>query len=140
MAAVRVEMEPGWMGHVREAEFVFFDQQLGPDMLQDAHIAVPKLTGRLDASLDYQVLSGDEGAAPILELGSYPDADGDVEYAAAVELGFHGEEYVREHVVIRGFGPDDTPRGYFVRAFTRMGNSPEQPYLRAALYRRRYGS
>lgn len=48
-------------------------------------------------------------------------------YCAAVELGFHGLEYVRAHM----------RQGRPVRAHTRHGNSPEQPFLRPSLYRTR---
>lgn len=50
-----------------------------------------------------------------------------LDYCAAVELGFHGLEYVRAHLRL------GTP----VRAHVRQGNSPEQPFLRPALYRTR---
>lgn len=46
-------------------------------------------------------------------------------YCAAVELGFHGEEYVRPYM----------RQGHQVRGHIRQGNSPEQPFLRPALYR-----
>jgi hypothetical protein len=123
----RMRMEEGWLGHLREAEFVFFDTRLGPDMLADAQRAVPKLTGRLEGSLDFQVVNGEDGL-PELQMGSFPDDEGDVEYAPAVELGFHGPEIVREH----------ERNGHVVREYVRQGNTPEQPYLRPALYRERY--
>jgi hypothetical protein len=49
------------------------------------------------------------------------------EYCAAVELGFHGMEYVRPYM----------RQGHPVRGHMRQGNSPEQPFLRPSLYRTR---
>lgn len=46
-------------------------------------------------------------------------------YCAAVELGFHGLEYVRPH----------TNRGRPVRGHVRWQNTPSQPFLRPSLYR-----
>lgn len=48
-------------------------------------------------------------------------------YCAAVELGFHGMEYV--HPYMR--------EGHPVKGFTRRGNTPAQPFLRPALWRTR---
>lgn len=104
----------------------FFDDRLGPDITADAERGCPKLTGRLSASLDHEVI-GEAGQLPTLIVGSFPDEEGAVEYAAAVELGFHGTELVSTH----------TRNGHPVRAHTREGNTPEQPYLRPALYRKR---
>jgi len=132
MAGAEIVMDPDWLAHLREAEFVFFDTRLGPDILADAKRAVPIDTGRLEASLDYTVLGGG-GAVPELQVGSFPDADGKVEYAAAVELGFHGMELVGEHTRVSSRGLEFT-----VREYVRHGNSPEQPYLRPALYLERY--
>jgi len=129
--SARVEMTDGWLDWLHEQESDFFDVQLGPDILADAKRYVPVDTGRLQRSLDYQV--ADEGDGPTLEVGSYPDDEGDVEYAAAVEMGFHGEEVVREHLSHSRLG-----REFTVREHTRHGNTPEQPYLRPALYQERY--
>lgn len=132
MARVEVVMADGWLGHVREAEAVFLDERLGPDIVADMRRAVPVDTGRLQASLDYEVVYGD-GAAPQLRAGSFEDDQGPVEYAAAVEFGFHGPELVREH-------ERRTPSGGVttVREHVRQANTPEQPYMRPALYRVRY--
>lgn len=130
--SVRIEMEEGWLGAVREAEFVFLDTRLGPDITEDARRFCPVDTGRLEASLDHQVTGG--GAeVPVLEVGSFPDDEGPVKYADAVEGGFHGEEIVREHM-------RRSPKGreHVVREHTRRGNTPAQPYLRPALYQERY--
>lgn len=124
----RVVMVPQeeWIGEVYDGVRELFETTLGPAMLGDAQRAVPILTGRLHDSLDFQVI-GDAHSAPELQVGSYADEDGPVEYAAAVELGFDGPETVTEHERM----------GRVVHEFTRDGFSPEQPYLRPALYRTR---
>lgn len=132
MASVTVVMAEGWEGHLREAEFVFFDERLGPDMLADSQRSVPIDTGRLLGSLDYQVVQ-EEAAAPELQMGSFPDAEGDVQYAATVELGFDGPETVREHLSHSRLGNE-----FAVREYIRQVNIREQPYLRSSLYRTRY--
>jgi len=132
MARVEVKMADGWQGHVREAEWVFFDTRLGPDMTADMHRAVPKLSGRLDASIDHQVVSGDDGR-PQLQAGSFEDDEGPVEYDLAVEFGFNGPELVREHTSHSRTGTEFT-----VREHVRQANTPEQPWMRPALYRTRY--
>lgn len=123
MAGTRFEMAPGWQDALRAAERTFFQTTLGPAILADMQGATPVLSGRLEASEDFQVTSDE---LPELRVGTYPDDDGPVDYWAAVEFGFHGEEEVREYV---------TRTGAVVRAHTRMGNSPEQSYMRVALYR-----
>ena len=130
--SVRVQMVDGWQGSLREAEFVFFDTQLGPDILADAKRYCPIDTGRLEASLDQQTTGGGQDP-PVLQIGSFPDDEGPVEYAAAVEMGFHGEEIVREHTRRSRNGGEHT-----VREHTRHANTPAQPYLRPALYQERY--
>lgn len=129
---VRVEMEDGWEGRLREAEWVFFDTVLGPDMVADAQRYVPIDTSRLHDSLDHTV-EGDADGVPELHVGSFPDDEGDVEYAAAVELGFHGPEVVQEHQRRTPSGGTTTVRGHI-----RHANQPEEPYLRPALYQERY--
>lgn len=125
----RVEMADGWSqaldAQVGEGLTELFKTHLGPDILGDAQRFVPVDSGRLLKSLDAQVR--DDGRLPVLEVGSFPDGDGDVDYAAATELGFHGEESVRAH----------TRNGRPVREHTRHANTPEQPYLRPALYQER---
>ncbi len=132
MADVRIEMEPGWEEQLRAAERAFFETRLGPDITADAKANCPIDTGRLVASLDQQVVDDDQGL-PELQVGSFPDDQGDVEYAAAVELGFQGPELVREQARVSSLG-----KPYTIREHMRQGNSPEQPYLRPALYRERY--
>lgn len=133
MSDVRVEMAADWREHLDEAEFVFLDERLGPDIVGDAHRFVPVDTGRLDRSLDHQVTGMDAGWE--LQVGAFPDAEGPIDYAAAVELGFHGEEIVREHL-----NRDFMGRGHevVIRTHLRHANTPEQPYLRPALYIERY--
>jgi hypothetical protein len=128
MADVRVELAPDAEIHafLAHATGEFFDTRLGPDITADAERGAPKLTGRLAASLDHEVQEQPE-ALPVLIVGSFPDDEGPVDYAAAVELGFNGIEQVAAH----------TRNGRPVAAHERQGNTPEQPYLRPALYRRR---
>lgn len=121
-----IVMADDWRQHLNDAVFGFFDERLGPDMLADMQRSVPVDTGRLLGSLDFHVTGLDAGWE--LQVGSFPDADGDVEYAAPVELGFRGPEIVHAHL----------RRGHAVREFERNGYTPEQPYMRPALYRERY--
>lgn len=132
MAGVSVVMDPDWLENLRAAEYTMLDEQFGPAILADAQAATPVLTGRLQASEDYQVVETDDG--PELQVGSFPDEDGPLEYAAATELGFHGMEWVREYVNHDFMG---TGEAVVIHAHWRQGNTPEQPYLRPALYRER---
>lgn len=131
MADTRVEMDPAGWSELREAVagglFILFGENLGPAILSDAKRAVPIDTARLERSLDAEVRrEGD--ALPYLIVGSFPDEDGPVDYAAAVEYGFKGLELVKAYVRAAGTA---------VRAHLRKGNSPEQPYLRPALFKKR---
>lgn len=130
MARVKLEMESGWRQGLHELEHRFFEERLGPDILADAKAACPIDTGRLVGSLDQQVIDDEGDGKPLLEVGSFPDDEGDVEYAPAVEYGFRGPEIVRAHLRM----------GIPVAEFERQGYSPEQPFLRPAAYRERYGS
>lgn len=129
MAVVRVEMSPSWRADLSAAETALLAEKLGPAILDDAQRGCPVDTGRLKASLDLRVHEGDP---PYLTVGSYPDDEGPVEYAAAVEMGFHGIEQVREYVNHNFMG---SGREVLIRAHERHANTPEQPYLRPALYR-----
>ena len=129
----RIEPANGWT-QALDAELSkglteLFENHLGPAILGDAQEYCPVDTARLVTSLDKQVR--DDERLPVLEVGSFPDGDGDVPYAAAVELGFHGPE------AVRGFTRTVNGREQAVRPFTREGNVPEQPYLRPALYQER---
>lgn len=133
MAEVRIEMEDGWIVALHRAEAEFFDVQLGPDITDDARRYCPIDTGRLVGSLAHQVLVDERDGLPELQVGSFPDDDGPVEYAAAVELGFHGLETVRAHMRRSKNGVE-----HQVREHVRHANTPAQPYLRPSLYQERY--
>lgn len=128
MADTRVELasDADIGAFLAKATGAFFDDRLGPDVTADAVRSCPVLTGRLSGSLDHEVLT-DAGHLPTLIVGSFPDEEGPVDYAAATELGFDGEETVRAHM----------RNGHPVAEHTRQGHTPEQPFLRPALYRKR---
>lgn len=126
----RVEMVDGWEAQVRAGVVELFDTRLGPAISDDAKAFAPVDTGRLVSSIDHQVLG--DAAQVELQVGAFPDAEGEIAYAAAVELGFHGEEVVRAHMRRSRNGGE-----HQVREHTRRGNTPEQPYLRPALYQER---
>lgn len=121
----RVEMADGWEAQVRAGVVAMFDERLGPAIRDDAKRFAPVDTGRLEASIDHQVI--DDGPQVELQVGAFPDDEGDIDYAAAVELGFHGMEVVREHL----------REGHVVREHVRHANTPEQPYLRPAVFQER---
>lgn len=131
MITARIEMEPGWEADLDQAVAAgmtpVFDDRLGPAIVGDAQLFVPIDTARLHNSLDHAV--DDSGRMPVLIVGSFPDDEGDVEYAAAVELGFTGVEQVREYVRTGRGGKPVT-----VRAHVRNAHTPEQPFLRPALF------
>lgn len=122
----RVEMVDGWDAEVRAGIVELFDARLGPAIVSDAKGFAPVDTGRLEGSIDHQVIEGDTEVE--LQVGAFPDAEGPIDYAAAVEMGFHGMETVREHTRRTVHGEQT------VREHTRHANTPEQPYLRPALY------
>lgn len=131
----RIEMATGWT-HKVDAELghgldELFEDKLGPAILGDAEHLVPVDSGRLLRSLDKQVRHDER--LPVLEVGSFPDDGGEVDYAAAVELGFSGEESVRAHTR----RDPRTGKEQNVRAFTRHAHTPEQPYLRPSLWQER---
>lgn len=128
MAESYLELDDGWIQSLHALERQFFTERLGPDILADAKSACPIDTGRLVDSLGMQVIDDEGDGKPTLEVGSYPDEDGDVEYGPAVEFGFNGPEIVRAH----------RRMGIPVAEFERHGYSPEQPFLRPAAYRERY--
>lgn len=131
MAGTRIEWEPDWLEQLRAAETVMLDTEFGPAILADMQAGTPVLTARLVTSEDFHVVETIEGP-PELQVGSFPDDDGPVDYAAAVEMGFDGEVEVREYV---RQGPDGQPQT--VRAHTAHMHTPEQPYMRPALWRER---
>lgn len=127
----RIEMTPGWEAGLDQIVAAgmasVFHDRLGPAIVGDAQLLVPIDTARLHNSLGHTVDSS--GRMPVLIVGSFPDAEGEVAYAAAVELGFVGVEQVRAHV---RRGPDGRP--VKVRAHTRNARTREQPYMRPALF------
>lgn len=125
MAGVRVVLNPDWRAQLSAAEFQLLDGTLGPAILADMQAGTPVLTSRLRDSERFEVVEN-PGAAPELHVGSYPDEDGPVPYKLAVEFGFRGPEFVREY---------ETRTGHVVHAHMREGYSPEQPYMRPALWR-----
>ena len=129
--SVRVEMEPDWRENAY-AGVAGVLERLGGMVLEDARRYVPVDTGRLQASLGCEVAPEDPW--PEAWIGSGEDEEGPVDYAAAVELGFHGREWVREYINHNFMG---TGREVLIRAHERQGNTPEQPYLRPALYQER---
>lgn len=130
---VPIEMEEGWIVALHRAEARFFRVQLGPDITDDARRYCPVDTGRLERSLDNQVIEDEGDGLPELQVGSFPDEEGDVEYAAAVDRGFYGKELVREHMRRSRNGEE-----HVVREHVRQANQPAQPYLTPALYQERY--
>ena len=130
-ARVRVVLNPDWRAQLSAAEHRLLEETFGPAILADMQAATPVLTSRLRDSERFEVVDQPD-AAPVLHVGSYPDDDGPVPYKLAVEFGFHGEEFVREYINHDFMG---TGREVLIRAHTRQGNSPEQPYMRPALYR-----
>lgn len=123
-------MAPDWREQLSAAESAFLGTELGPLMLAAMNQATPVLTGRLVAAEDFQVV--DDGLVPELQVGVFPDDDGEVEYWHAVEFGFDGEEWVRTYINRDLFGRGSAA---LIRAHSRRGNSPEQSYMRVALYR-----
>jgi hypothetical protein len=129
----QAEMADGWEAaldqELADALHGLFDDRLGPAIAADMRTLVPVDTARLRDSLGHTV--DDSGRLPELHVGSFPDDKGDVKYAAAVELGFHGVEDVRAHVrQVNG-------KTVQVRAHQRVANQPEEAYMRPALYQER---
>lgn len=129
--SVRVEMAPDWQARMYAGVGGALER-LGALILGDAQRYVPVDTGRLLLSLGCELVPGP--VWPEAWIGSFEDDEGPVKYAAAVELGFHGEEWVREYVNHDFMG---TGEAVLIRAHARHGNTPEQPYLRPALYQER---
>lgn len=131
MAGARVVLHPDWRAQLSAAEHRLLDETFGPAILADMQADTPVLTSRLRDSERFEVVEN-PGAAPELHVGSYPDDEGPVPYKLAVEFGFDGEQFVREYVNTDFMG---TGREVLIRAHTRQGHSPEQPYMRPALWR-----
>jgi phage gpG-like protein len=107
--------DDGFEALIRDRAAVLVER-LCTDVEADAKAICPVDTGDLKRSISHEV-HGVTG-----RVGS------NLDYAAAVEMGFHGIEHVREYV---------RRDGATVRAHERHANMPAQPYLRPALYRRR---
>lgn len=118
---MRVEMtDPAsWQPQLDAGIEALFADRLGPLILDAQHRAVPVDTGFLDGSLGMEIV---HDPRPVLHVGSILYS---VAYNLAVEFGFHGLEHVRAYT---------TKTGRHVPAHQRMGNSPEQPYMRSSLY------
>lgn len=113
--ATELKIEDGWYDRLAPTVNTMIVKAM-TEVQKDAQAICPVDTGELKASLT--VINSAPGQARIISH---------LPYCAAVELGFHGEEYVRPHM----------RQGRPVRGHMRRGNSPEQPFLRPALYRTR---
>lgn len=113
--AVDLQIDEGWLDQLTPAINTMIVKTM-TEVHKDAEAICPVEHGDLKASLT--VIN----SAPMqARITSH------LPYCAAVECGFHGEEYVRPHM----------RQGVPVRGHMRRGNSPEQPFLRPALYRTR---
>lgn len=122
---VHVELAPDWREQLTVAETTLLAEDFGPAILADMQAATPVLTGRLRNAERFEIVPGEDGT-PQLHVGVYPDDEGIIPYKLAVEFGFHGPEWVRTYT---------TRTGHVVHAHERIGNSPEQPYMRPAIWR-----
>jgi len=111
----RIELSDGWEERL-QAGVTAVLEKLAAGVETDAKAICPVDTGDLKASIGHEV-RGNEA-----RIGS------NLDYAAAVEMGFHGVEHVREY---------RRSDGTHVSAHERHANQPSEPYLRPALYRRR---
>jgi hypothetical protein len=130
MAGVRVVLNPDLRSILNGIETRMFEETFGPAILADMQDGTPVLTGRLRDSERFEVV--EQGDKPALHVGVYPDDDGIIPYKLAVEFGFHGLEQVRGHFNRNFMG---SGRTVWIRPHERMGYSPEQPYMRPALWR-----
>jgi len=115
MAEVDIVFTPGWEDHLTVIKNRLVMSTMS-DVKADAQRLVPVDTGDLKESLTLILYA--PGVARIVSH---------MPYCAAVELGFHGEEWVRPYM----------REGRPVRGHTRQGNTPAQPFLRPSLYRPR---
>lgn len=111
----RVELSDGWEGNLQAGISALLDK-IAVAVEADAKAICPVDTGDLKESIGHEV------------RGNQARIGSNLDYAAAVEMGFHGIEHVRAY---------ERADGTRVRAHERHGNTPSQPYLRPALYRRR---
>ena len=97
------------------------------DVLAQAKRNAPVKHGRLSRSLHYEIRRDAAGVSGTVGT--------DVEYAAMVELGFHGQVNVRAFMrnQVMAWGRAISPRLVSVRASTRNVNRAPNPYLVPAL-------
>lgn len=117
-----IRMEDGWEQHLTSPINTTV-MKVTTAVRKDAQAICPVDTGALKASL-----------TAINSAPMQGRVISDRDYAAAVELGFHGEEFVHDYVNHDFMG---TGRVVNIRAHVRTGNTPEQPFIRPALYRTR---
>lgn len=116
MADVDIVFTPGWYeDHIDPLKNRLAVSTMSA-VRDDARRIVPIDTGALRDSLT--VILAAPGVARMISH---------LPYFAAVELGFHGEEWVRQHMRL----------GRPVRGHVRHGNTPAQPFARPSLYRKR---
>jgi len=111
----RVEMTDGWEERL-QAPLGDVVWKLCLDVKADAQMICPVDSGDLKMSIDSEV------------RGTVGRVGSNLDYAAAVEMGFHGIEQVCEYV---------RKDGVRVRAHERHANQPSEPYLKPSLYTRR---
>lgn len=128
MTSARVVMVPReeWIEDLRAGEQRMFEEELGPQIADDARMYCPVDTGRMQRAIGHQVVEAKDYSLE-LQVGVFPDEKGPIAYAAATECGFHGPEIVRAHV----------RNGHPVREHIREGNTPAQPFLQPALFTER---
>lgn len=113
--SVELEIDEGWFDQLVPKVNTLIVKTM-TEVRKDAQAICPVDTGDLKESLTVV------NSAPMqARITSH------LPYCAAVECGFHGEEYVRAHM----------RQGHPVRGHIRRGNSPEQPFLRPSLWRER---
>jgi len=115
-----IEMEDGWEDQLTPLINTVV-MRATTAVCKDAKAICPVDTGALKESL-----------TPINAALMVGRVISDREYAAAVELGFHGEVTVRAHTNRDFMG---TGRTVEIREHTARQSTPAQPYFRPALYR-----
>lgn len=117
-----IQEEPGWQDLLTPMINTTI-MKTATAVRKDAQAICPVRTGELKASL-VEINSAPMQARIISHLA----------YFAATELGFHGEEFVHDYVNHNFMG---TGRVVNIQSHVRHGNTPEQPFVRPALYRTR---
>src|SRR6266567_3831062 len=123
----RVEWDPNWPAEAELAVHEFMDNDLGPEIVNDAVLYCPKDTGALAESIDKKM----DGGTLIVEAGPW-------------EPGLHGHPGVHPYAAYVELGHTNyrDNRGRFVEANSPHVYSgpeffPPQPFLRKALYTER---